>query len=186
MPDLDEHLPAIAAGDSRAFARWVAGAEPRVRDSLASFAAVVDVEVVVQETLLRMWQVAPRVVADDRGDSLLRLAVRSARNLAIDHARRKRAVGLDEATAADTTGEAEPALPDPMLRAAILECRNRLPKKPALALATRLGATGESDADLAARVGMRLNTFLQNFTRARKLLGDCLERRGIRLAEVVR
>lgn len=30
---------------------------------------------------------------------------------------------------------------------------------------------------------MRLNTFLQNFTRARKLLADCLKRAGVTLAE---
>ena len=34
----------------------------------------------------------------------------------------------------------------------------------------------------AERLGMRLNTFLQNFTRARKLLADCLERQGVALA----
>ena len=37
----------------------------------------------------------------------------------------------------------------------------------------------------AAAVGMKLNTFLQNVGRARKLLGECLERRGVRLSSVV-
>ena len=32
------------------------------------------------------------------------------------------------------------------------------------------------------RAGMSLNTFLQNFTRARKLLAECLGKRGIDLA----
>jgi RNA polymerase sigma-70 factor (ECF subfamily) len=31
------------------------------------------------------------------------------------------------------------------------------------------------------RLGMKLNTFLQNFTRARKLLADCLRSRGVDL-----
>src|SRR3954451_1161134 len=88
MSDLDQHLPGIQAGDPEVFARWVAGAEGRVRLSLRSFAAQVDAEAVVQETLLRVWQVAPRFVADGRPDGLLRLAVRIARNLAISEARR--------------------------------------------------------------------------------------------------
>jgi hypothetical protein len=35
---------------------------------------------------------------------------------------------------------------------------------------------------LAERVRMRPNTFLQNVTRARRLLADCLRRRGVDLA----
>lgn len=90
MADLDTHLSAIVAGDADAFGRWVAGAEPRVRGSLASFAAVVDTEAVVQETLLRIWQVAPRFRPDGRPDGLVRLAVRIARNLAVSEVRRAR------------------------------------------------------------------------------------------------
>jgi RNA polymerase sigma-70 factor (ECF subfamily) len=52
--DLDRHLPAIAAGDPDAFAPWVAGAEPALRDSLRPFAARVDTEAVLQEALLRV------------------------------------------------------------------------------------------------------------------------------------
>ena len=37
--DLDQPLPRIAAGDRAAFAEWMRGAEPRIRDSLRSFAA---------------------------------------------------------------------------------------------------------------------------------------------------
>ena len=61
MTDLDDLLPAIVAGDHDAFARWVAGAELRLRASVQGFARQVDVESVVQECLLRVWQVAPRV-----------------------------------------------------------------------------------------------------------------------------
>jgi hypothetical protein len=32
-------------------------------------------------------------------------------------------------------------------------------------------------------LGMRANTFLQNFTRARKLLLDCLQKKGITFGE---
>ena len=39
----------------------------------------------------------------------------------------------------------------------------------------------DPDRSLAERVGMKLNTFLQNVTRARRLLADCLRRRGVDL-----
>ena len=64
MNDLDVHLSAIVSGDPEAFGRWVAGCELRLRRSLASFAGSVDVEAVLQETLLRVWQVAPRLEPD--------------------------------------------------------------------------------------------------------------------------
>ena len=47
-----------------------------------------------------------------------------------------------------------------------------------------LDATGRARAyELATKLGMRLNTFLQNFTRARKMLADCLKRAGVVLDE---
>jgi RNA polymerase sigma factor (sigma-70 family) len=185
MDDLDRHLPAIAAGDSDAFGRWIAGSELRLRESLRSFAAQVDVEAVVQETLLRIWQVAPSFHPDGRRDALLRLAVRAARNLAIDEARRARRATLDPATLetalalADIDAAGLDTTPDPMLRRAIGECRDALPDKPRNALGARLESSGgEPDAALALRLGMRLNTFLQNVTRAKKLMLQCLEGRG--------
>jgi RNA polymerase sigma-70 factor (ECF subfamily) len=71
-----------------------------------------------------------------------------------------------------------PIEPDPMLRQAILECRDKLPAKPRQALDARLEG-GDEDRTLAERLGMQLNTFLQNFARARKLLAECLGKRGI-------
>ena len=90
MIDLDAHLPSIASGDAPAFGRWLAGAEEPVRRSLRSFAAVVDAEAVLLETLLRVWQVAPRVERDGQPNALLRVALRIARNAAIDEVRRAR------------------------------------------------------------------------------------------------
>lgn len=182
MSELDVHLAAIIAGDLDAFARWLAGAEPRVRESLRSFAAVVDVEAVLQEALVRVWQVAPRFQPDGRPDGLVRLGVRIARNLAVSELRRqRRGEVFDEATAEPTA----PVAPDPLLRAAILDCRDKLPPKPRQVLDARLAASGgRDDEDLAEAMGMRLNTFLQNFTRARQLLADCLGKRGIAI-EVV-
>ncbi len=185
VADLDVHLDAIARGDARAFARWLAGAELRVRDSLRSFTTQVDVEAVVQEALLRIWQVAPRVERDGRGDSLLRLAIRIARNLALDELRRRRPTPVEDAellAALEAEADAPEAPVDPLLRAQIGRCREQLPRKPAQALAARLDAAGgRPDEDLAAELGMKINTFLQNFTRARRLLAECLRRAGVEL-----
>jgi DNA-directed RNA polymerase specialized sigma24 family protein len=182
--DLDIHLAAIIGGDTRAFAAWLAGAEPPVRDSLRSFARAIDVEAVLQETLLRVWQVAPRFVLDGRANGLLRLAIRIGRNLAVSEVRRTRATPTDGDDLEAALAAAEvPAPPDPMLRRAIGECRDKLPPRPRQALDARLtGAGGHDDDHLAASLGMRLNTFLQNVTRARQLLADCLARRGVTVA----
>lgn len=186
MTDLDVHLAAIADGDTRAFGAWLAGAEPRVRDSLRSFAPVIDVEAVLQETLLRVWQVAPRFVPDGRGNGLVRLAIRIGRNLAVSEVRRNRATPVDggDLEAALAAAEAPAGPPDPMLRRAIGECRDKLPARPRQALDARLtSAGGKADDELAAEAGMRLNTFLQNVTRARQLLADCLTRRGVAIPQ---
>ena len=182
MIDLDVHLDAIRLGDVAAFGRFVAGAERGVRESLRSFAAQVDCEAVVQETFLRAWQLAPRLEADGRPNTLLRFAVRVARNLAISEARRARAKGVDPATLDEVPEISPSAPPDPILRRAIEECRDKLPQRPSQALAARIETGGaEPDEALAARLGMRTNTFLQNFSRARKLLGECLESKGVAL-----
>ena len=66
-------------GDADAFARWMAGVEHPLRAGLRRFAGQVDAEAVLQETLLRIWQVAPRFVPDGRPDGLVRLGHRIAR-----------------------------------------------------------------------------------------------------------
>lgn len=178
--DLDVHLDAIAHGDDRAFARWMAAAEPRVRAGLRSFAAEVDTEAVLQEALLRAWQVAPRVQRDGRGDSLLRYTARTAHNLAIDEVRRRgrtRALEPDEDVAAP-----EVPLSDPALGAQLRGCLDALPDQPRRAVLARWEqGPVEHDRALAERLGMQLNTFLKNIGRARKALQDCLERAGVAL-----
>ncbi|MEZ4239409.1 MAG: sigma factor [Myxococcota bacterium] len=183
MIDLDVHLPGIARGDAQAFAAWLAGAELPVRRSLRSFAAVVDTEAVLQEALLRIWQVASKVRADGRPNALLRFALRVARNAAIDEVRRARLVPSEaealERAVAEASDDAEPALPDPLLRRAIERCRERLAGPPKAAFEARLGGGGQPDAALAEGVQMRLNTFLKNVGRARALLLECLQRAGV-------
>ena len=173
--DLDVHLPAIAAGDARAFAAWLAGAEAPLRRSLRRFARVVDTEAVLQEGLLRVWQVAPRIERDGKPNALLRMAHRIVGNAAIDETRRQRLPPPELAPE-----PIDPTEPDPLLRRAIAECRDKLPPKPAQALTARLGAH-RSDAELAEGLGLKLNTFLQNVGRARKLLLECLALAGITL-----
>ncbi len=190
MLDLDRHLPAIAAADPDAFGDWAGAAEAELRGSLRPFAAAVDVEAVLQEALLRAWQLAPRVRPDGRPNALLRFTLRAAHNLAVDEARRRRRQVSegDEALQRrlDAVAAVGPAAPDPLLRRLIALCRERLPGKPRAALEARLESGGaEPDRDLAARLGMQPNTFLQNFTRARRLLTECLKGRGVALDEVL-
>jgi len=184
--DLDRFLPDIVAGDSTAFGQWLAGAEFSLRATLHKFAALVDVEAVLQEALLRTWQVAPRFHADGKANGLLRLAASIARNLAIDMARRHRAQfheTLPEEVDEMFLGDRAPRGSDPFLRRALVECHERLPEQPKRALAERLTRGGsESDLVLAKRVKMQVNTFLQNITRARRLLSECLRKRGIDLS----
>ncbi len=177
MDDLDRYLPDIVAGDTTAFGRWVAGAEPRLRASLSSIATDVDAEAVLQECLLRVWQVAPRFVPDGKPDGLTRLAIRIARNLAISELRRRRIVPA--IAVLEAHDPSPPVAPDPLLRRVIALCREKLPSKPAAALAARLEGAWQPDLELAAMLGMKLNTFLQNVGRARKLLAQCLAAHGV-------
>jgi len=189
MTDLDLHLPAIRAGDAQAFGAWMAEAEGAVREGLRSFAAAVDVEAVVQEALLRAWSVAPRLEPDGRANALLRFTVRAARNLAISEVRRRGRVAPAEdeeafQRALGRLGDDGPPPPDPLLRRLILACRDLLPRQPRAALEARLrSAGGEPDEHLALLLDMKLNTFLQNVTRAKRLLADCLRGKGVDLEE---
>jgi len=182
--DLDVHLPGILARDPNAFARWMASAESSVRESLRSFATVVDVEAVLQESLLRVWHASPRFTPDGSPNALLRFAVRVARNLAVSEVRRTKACPVESEMLERMTPPDDPSPPDPMLRRTIAECYGRLPDKPKQALDARLSSAGATnDEDLAASLSMRLNTFLQNFGRARKLLAECLKKHGVEIDE---
>lgn len=182
--DLDVHLPGILARDTMAFARWMSACEPSVRESLRSFVTVVDVEAILQEALIRVWHASPRFVPDGQPNALLRFAVRIARNLAVSEVRRTKARPAPDEALERMTPPEEPVTPDPILRSKIAECYQRLPDKPRQALDARLQSEGRTDDDaLAASLSMRLNTFLQNFGRARKLLAECLQKYGVNLGE---
>ncbi len=131
--DLDVELQGIVTGDADAFARWVAGAERPLRQSLRRFAGAVDTEAVMQETLLRIWIVARRCVPDGQPNSLLRLGLRIARNLALSEIRRNKAAPIDTGETDPPDPPApEPPLPDPALRKRIETCLEKLPRKPLL------------------------------------------------------
>ena len=183
MNDLDRHLPGIALGNEDAFAAWLAGAEWPLRRSLRRFAVAVDTESIVQESLLRIWQVAHRCEADGKPNGLLRLAVRIARNLAVDEIRRRGSAppSGDADGPPDDRDPIDPAPPpDPLLRQRIRKCLEGLAGPPRRALLLRMeNAGGAPDRDLAERARMRLNTFLQNVSRARRQLARCLERNGV-------
>lgn len=182
--NLDEYLPGIIAGDEDSFARWLAGAERPLWQSLRRFADSVDTEAAMQETLLRIWVVARRCRPDGQPNSLLRLGLRIARNLALCEIRRNKVAPIDNGAVDPPDPPApEPPLPDPALRKHIKRCLDKLPRKPAAALAARIESAGaEPDKRLAASLGMRLNTFLQNITRARRLVAQCLQHSGIEVA----
>jgi RNA polymerase sigma-70 factor (ECF subfamily) len=184
--NLDVYLPAILERDTHAFGQWMAGAEGTIRESLRSFARVVDVEAVLQEALLRVWQVAPRFVPDGSPNGLLRLGIRIARNLAISEVRRTKARPTSEdelENALALVASSDPEMPDPFLREVLVKCYELLPEQPRRVLQLRIASSGEADDQLAQTIGMRLNTFLQNFGRARKLIGECLRKNGVTIDE---
>jgi len=174
-----EHL-AISLRDGEVFGRWLARHEEALRRALAPFARVADVEAILQETALRVWQLAPRIEPDGKPDVLFRWAVTVARNLARDAARR-----AGRETPIDV--EPEPAVPpeppaDALLRKHIRLCREKLPAKPAAVIGARVADGGSrSDRELAAVLGMTFDAFRQNLARARRLLEQCLAGFGIDL-----
>jgi len=180
----DALFEAARGGSVDAFGAWAERVHLPLRRSLHAFASAVDVEVVVQETLLRMWQLARarRPVLTGENASL-RFALGVARNVAREEARRARTGHLVPLEAWEAT-QASAVEPDPPpdlgLRRAIMECLARLPRKPGAALRARLLHGGEaSDHALAATLAMSRNTFLQNIVRARRHLAACLRGRGI-------
>jgi DNA-directed RNA polymerase specialized sigma24 family protein len=187
LHEVDALFRRVCDGDREAFAEWMGAVEAPIRRLLARYARAIDVEAVLQETLLRMW-----AYAQDRGHrelvgeaASLRFAIGMARNIARSEARRLgRITFLPPDDLPEVAVPPEPP-PDPVLRRAIVECLARLKGKPMVALQTRLRAAALPDRDLALRVNMTLNTFLQNIVRARKAVAECLREKGVALEEVM-
>jgi len=188
VADAEQAFLGARSGNADAFADWMRAVEIPLRRSLSRLAHLVDVEVVVQETFLRMW-----LIACDRGRRLegdnasLRFAFGVARNVAREEIRRYHPGRFVDMESLDNLpeGRIEIVPPDPVLARMIRECLGSLPAKPASALEARMNDGSRPDRDLAGSLGMKLNTFLQNIVRARRLLRDCLNRRGARLEEIL-
>ena len=171
-------------GDVGAFADWMALVEHPVRGSLRRFARAIDVESALQETFLRMWIASQDHERTFTGENAsLRFTLRVARNVALEEVRRAKLDHLVALDDLDPSSEPsiDPAPPsDPGLMSAIKDCVSRLRGKPRDALLTRLTRGHEMhDRDVAASLGMAVNTFLQNVVRARKLVAACLEGKGL-------
>jgi DNA-directed RNA polymerase specialized sigma24 family protein len=185
VSEIDEAYKRTQEGDHEAFASWVRLCEAPLRKSLRSFAQAVDVESVLQEGLARMWTLAPRLELEGENASL-RYALRLVRNVALSEARRLgRATPVElEELEKMPEGAVDPDPPtDHGLRQAIQRCFDKLPPKPRAALQARL--RGGPDRELARSVRMKLNTFLQNIVRARKLMAECLKAAGVNVEEYV-
>ena len=188
ISQLDRTFQAVRAGDTEAFAEWLGLVELPLRSSLGSFASTADVEAVLQEGFLRIWLLAPTLELKGPNASL-RYATRMVQNLALCEVRRLGRVvpvqlELLESLTEDLVDAPSP--PDPALRDLIARCIERLPRRPREALEARLRNPGLlPDRDLAARMRMTTNTFLQNVVRARRLMSDCLRSHGVPREEMM-
>ncbi|MEX2530784.1 MAG: hypothetical protein WD960_08425 [Gemmatimonadota bacterium] len=181
---LDRLFAEVCQGDEGAFEMWLTRVELPLRRTLQPWARAVDVESVVQETLHRVW-----IFAQERGETLegenasLRWAVGVARNVARNEARR---FGREQLAPSgdlpEVAVEPEPP-PDPGLVRVLKRCLQALSGRPREALEARLHRGDEEDRALAAELGMKPNTFLQNIVRARKQLRECLTRNGAPVEE---
>jgi len=169
-------LQAIAHGNDDAahdaFKRWFGRSEIRLKQSLRSFASVVDVEAVVQDTALLVWERAATISPQRPSGFLFRWAVTVAKNKARTNARRSgRQAPLDD----DSLPADSSRLGDPLLRAQLLKCRERLSPHQLRAFMARCEDGGKGDdRSLATSIGMSFEAFRQNLARARKAFAECL------------
>jgi DNA-directed RNA polymerase specialized sigma24 family protein len=189
VTELDALFATARSGDTMAFAAWAGRIERPVRSSLSRFARAVDLEVVVQETLLRMWLLATRSGRELTGEhASLRMALAVARNVAREELRRAKLgslVPLEDCESEPELVVPPQAGPDPGLAHAIRDCIARIRGRPRAALELRIHEGHERpDRELAQQLGLKLNTFLQHIVRARRSLADCLRRKGVDLAGV--
>jgi DNA-directed RNA polymerase specialized sigma24 family protein len=184
--EIDALFARVRERDRVAFGQWMGRVERPIRVNLARFARAVDVEAIVQETLLRMWIVATEGLRELQGpDASLRFAIGMARNLARAEARRNgRLQFLPPEGLPEMPTDPEPS-PDPGLAAAIRDCMARLSPKLRQVLSERIaGGAVHPDRVLANRLRMKLNTFLQSVVRGRQQIRQCLEKKGVPAWEI--
>lgn len=185
LDPVDELFGLVRRGGREAFGRWMGRAERPIRASLRPFARAVDVESIVQETMLRMWILATRGERELVGvDSSLRFSIGLARNLARNEARR---MGRMQYLPPEDLPEDshEPAAPDPGLAAAIEDCLRQLTGKLMAVMRARIAFGGVTpDRGLASSLNMTPNTFLQCVVRARAAIKQCLVKKGVPLGEI--
>ncbi len=183
MTAIDAAFERARTGDHDGFADWVRLVEVRLRGTLRRFARGADVEAVLQESLLRMWRLAPGLHLQG-DDASLRYATTIAANLA--KAEIRRGGRFDPIEDRDDPPVEGAPLGDPWLRSLILSCFARLSGRPREALLLRLTTHGTThDRDLAGTLGMTLNTFLQNVVRARTAIAKCLSGHGVEFKGLV-
>jgi RNA polymerase sigma factor (sigma-70 family) len=178
-------LQAIAARDPEAFTGWFARHEIVLKRSLRSFASIVDVEAVVQDTAIRVWERASGLAPDGRSGFLVRWAVTVAMNNARNQARR---AGRSQPLEAHSPGPSTyDRMPDPALRTRIQTCRERLPSKLRLVMDQLLADGGQQSCrELAVSIGISFDAIRQNLSRARRALEKCLESYRIDVREYLR
>jgi RNA polymerase sigma factor (sigma-70 family) len=189
----------IVARHTDDFTRWFAGCEIVLKHTLRSFADTVDVEAVVQETALKVWQHAAAITPDGRPAFLFRWARTVALNAARTGARRathpaagrraddgrsnRRSDKLEEMKDKDDHNQRV----DPFLQARIKRCVEQLPPEQRRVLQARIDDEGRrADRELAAALGITFDRIRQNLSRARKALVTCLRSFSIEIREYVR
>ena len=171
---------AIGRRDEVAFTRWLARCEIRLRRSLRRFARVVDVEAVLQDTAIQIWEHdAVKITPTGRTEFLLRWAYVVARNKALNVVKRAgRQVPLEMHS--DLEPSAMQAHGDPLLRNRIHRCLQQLLPHFRCVLDARLKDEGQHpDRELAGSLGVSFDAFRQNLARGRRALEGCLKTHGI-------
>ena len=173
---------AIVRRDEDVFKRWLERTQIHLRLSLRSFATVVDVEVVVQETAILAWERTSKIVPDGRPAFLVRWAATVAKNKALNEVKRaQREVPLHESPD-QPDPQIERTAADPFLRARLHGCRERLPAALRRVIDLILADGGHRSArECAAANGTSYDAFRQNLARGRRALEACLRQYGIEI-----
>jgi RNA polymerase sigma factor (sigma-70 family) len=189
----------IVARHADDFTRWFARCDILLKQTLRSFADTIDVEAVVQETALKVWQHAAAITPDGRTAFLFRWARTVALNAARTGARRAThpAAGYrrDDGRSNHRTDRHDETKDhddrdrriDPYLQDRIKRCVERLPPDQRRVLKARIDDEGRrADRDLAEALGITFDSIRQNLSRARKSLEKCLGSFSIDIREYLR